>query len=81
MLYNDEFLCLQYEIVLRTHEYLINDNEEIDSYLLHNFYTGNLLLIIKLIIFFSLEFMRVIIKENFAAIVFITTLSIQIDIV
>jgi hypothetical protein len=60
---------------------MVNGYEEIDSSLLHNFYTENLLLIIKLIIFFSLEFMRVIIKENFAAIVFTTTLSIQIDIV
>jgi hypothetical protein len=63
------------------YEDLINEYEEIDSYLLHNLITGNVFLIIALIIVFSLEFIRVIIRENFAAIVFTTALSIQIDIV
>ncbi len=63
------------------YEDLINDYEEIDSNLLHNLYNVNVFLIIALIIVFSLEIIRVIIRENFAAILFTTTLSIQIDIV
>jgi hypothetical protein len=63
------------------YEDLINDYEEIDSNLLHNLYDVNVFLIIALIIVFSLEIIRVIIRENFAAILFTTTLSIQIDIV
>jgi hypothetical protein len=77
-------LYLSIDLVLnkdQRYEDLINDYEEIDSFLLQNLYNGNVFLIIALVIVFSLEIIRVIIRENFAAILFTTTLSIQIDIV
>ena len=60
---------------------LLVEFDEYDSPLMQNLYLGNAILSITLLVFFSVEIIRVVVDERFGSLLVLSLVSIQVDIV